>query len=449
MGASLTYPLIEGYTGQSILAWDQHRAITVEEFLGDTSAVAAALPEAGYLVNVCEDRYWFLVAFAAALSRGIPNLLPHNRTPATLAEVRDRYPGAVFASDQDQPEPGQIGLNIPNTARRGTARPFEVPAIAAAQTAAIVFTSGSTGSPKPNVKTWGSMVQIARRTAQRFDLAAGKPASIIATVPQQHMYGLETSIMLPTQHGHAFHRGKPFFPEDVRVALNSAPAPRVLITTPVHLRACLADGVALPELKLIVSATAPLPVELAAQAEDRYGTHVREIYGWSEAGSVASRRTRTDGSWRVFDGSTITRDEDNGRFLLNADFYPAPVPFEDVIEQNSETEFRLVGRSLDMINVAGKRVSLGDLNFKVCAVPGVRDAAFYLPNDSDNVVARLAAFVVAPGLSEKDILEPLRASLDAVFLPRPLIFVDRLPRNETGKLPLNQLDALWKTHRPK
>jgi len=50
-------------------------------------------------------------------------------------------------------------------------------------------------------------------------------------------------------------------------------------------------------------------------------------------------------------------------------------------------------------------------------------------------VNRLAALVVAPGLREADVLAALRASIDPVFLPRPLRCVDKLPRNATGKLP--------------
>jgi acyl-coenzyme A synthetase/AMP-(fatty) acid ligase len=447
MGAGSAFPLIAGFATGAIVAREPQRAITIDEFLSAAAAVAEQLPDVPCVINVCEDRYWFLVAFAAALWRGVPNLLPHNRTPATLADVRDRYPGAIFASDQQQPDARLAGLDVRTAAARAVARNTPAPAIAAAQTAAIVFTSGSTGTPKPNVKTWGSMVHIARRTAQRFGLGTGRAASIVATVPQQHMYGLETSILLPIQHGHAFHGGKPFYPEDVRSALENVPAPRVLVTTPVHLRACLAEAVTLPAIELIISATAPLPVELAAQAEDRFGAPVCEIYGWSEAGSVATRRTRTDTGWRVFDDSTIALDATTGRFALNAACYPAPVLFEDVIEPRSDTEFRLVGRSQDMINVAGKRVSLGDLNTRICAIPGVRDAAFYLPGDGDDVVGRLAAFVVAPDVSPDAILDALRASVDAVFLPRPLIFLDRLPRNETGKLPLQQLDKLWQAHR--
>jgi acyl-coenzyme A synthetase/AMP-(fatty) acid ligase len=45
------------------------------------------------------------------------------------------------------------------------------------------------------------------------------------------------------------------------------------------------------------------------------------------------------------------------------------------------------------------------------------------------------AFVVAPGVARGVLVAALRARIDAVFLPRPLYFVDALPRNATGKLP--------------
>jgi acyl-coenzyme A synthetase/AMP-(fatty) acid ligase len=48
---------------------------------------------------------------------------------------------------------------------------------------------------------------------------------------------------------------------------------------------------------------------------------------------------------------------------------------------------------------------------------------------------RLSAFVVAPGLAPEALIEELRKRIDPAFLPRPLAFVDALPRNATGKLP--------------
>jgi acyl-coenzyme A synthetase/AMP-(fatty) acid ligase len=87
-----------------------------------------------------------------------------------------------------------------------------------------------------------------------------------------------------------------------------------------------------------------------------------------------------------------------------------------------------------MVNIAGKRTSLASLNHHLNAIPGVRDGVFLMPDDDDGAVTRPLAFVVAPGLNSEDILGALRKSVDTVFLPRPLYFVDELPRNTTGKL---------------
>jgi len=63
---------------------------------------------------------------------------------------------------------------------------------------------------------------------------------------------------------------------------------------------------------------------------------------------------------------------------------------------------------------------------------------FTLDADAGSV-CRLAALVVAPALSEAQILAALRAAVDPVFLPRPLRIVSALPRNGTGKLPRDAL----------
>ncbi|GAH81891.1 unnamed protein product, partial [marine sediment metagenome] len=55
------------------------------------------------------------------------------------------------------------------------------------------------------------------------------------------------------------------------------------------------------------------------------------------------------------------------------------------------------------------------------------------------------AVVVAPGLSAAELAEQLRRRIDAVFMPRPLLFVDSLPRNDTGKLPHDSLRAIAAT----
>lgn len=102
-----------------------------------------------------------------------------------------------------------------------------------------------------------------------------------------------------------------------------------------------------------------------------------------------------------------------------------------------------------MVNIAGKRSSLGYLNHILMSVPGVQDGAFCLPaHNAVGDVSRLAAFVVAPQLNSRQILAALRAHIDPVFLPRPIVFVDLLPRNETGKIAATAMDALIARHFP-
>ena len=76
-----------------------------------------------------------------------------------------------------------------------------VPRFPAGQVAAIAFTSGSTGQPMPQAKTWGTLVRSVRGAGSALGIRALGPAGLVGTVPHQHMYGLESVILLSLQHG--------------------------------------------------------------------------------------------------------------------------------------------------------------------------------------------------------------------------------------------------------
>jgi acyl-coenzyme A synthetase/AMP-(fatty) acid ligase len=124
------------------------------------------------------------------------------------------------------------------------------------------------------------------------------------------------------------------------------------------------------------------------------------------------------------------------------------VSLADIVSLSHEgRHFRLHGRHADLLEIAGKRASLGDLTRRLLAVPGVRDGVVFQLEGGDALdVHRIAALAVAPGLDEHAILDALRRAIDPVFLPRPLRLVDALPRNETGKLPRAALLALLGVH---
>ena len=277
-------------------------------------------------------------------------------------------------------------------------------------------------------------------------VADDAPVWILATVPPQHTYGMEFSVLLPLIAGMAVHAARPLFPADIARALAELPAPRVLVSTPVHLRALVESPQQFPETALIVSATAPLDRALAQAVETKLGGRLLEIFGSTETCAFASRRTAHDEFWQLHSGVRLEPAAEGT--LVEAPWHPQPILLQDRVELRGTTEFRVQGRNTDLIEVAGKRASLADLTRRVLAIDGVQDAVVFQPGaESVATIRRVAALVVAPGLTAAQIQERLAATIDPAFLPRPLVLVDALPRNELGKLPREQLLAALKALR--
>jgi acyl-coenzyme A synthetase/AMP-(fatty) acid ligase len=426
------YPLIHRQSENDPFGWDDQKPVSIDRFLTDVFFLSKKLPDRHQLLNLCQNRYRFLVGFAAALVKQQTNILPPNKTFKGLQTIVSQFPEAYCLTDDKTLKiPGISLLQFPSeTAPLATS--LQVPEIAAAHTAAIAFTSGSTGTPQPHLKSWRSLVTIARNTGHRLVPENLKETTVIATVPPQHMYGLETSIMLPLQHNVVLHGGHPFFPEDIREALESVPKNRILIATPIHLKACVETSIKFPEISLIVSATAPLTKELAQTAEQMFDTKVYEIYGCTEAGSLATRRTTSGNAWRLLDGINLTGNDD--QCYIDAGYLPEPVKLPDIVKNDPTGLFELQGRSADLVNIGGKRASLGELNHHLNEITGVADGSFFVPPQNDANNNRLTAFIVAKDLREEDILQALRQQLDPVFLPRPIYFVESLPRTSSGKV---------------
>ena len=427
--SGLLLPLLENADLARVFAWRGGMPISAGQFIGEAQALARLLPAAHYAVNLCEDRYRFLVAFCAVALAGQTNLLPSSRAPQTVAETLHAYPGSYALSERSLESAPSRQFVLPENIETPAAT--HVPAIAAQHTIAIAFTSGSTGQPKANSKTWGSFCASSALNAQL--LCADAAPNIVATVPPQHMYGLELSVLLPLRSHAAVLVGQPFFPADIAHALHAVPAPRVLVTTPVHLRALLLAAPALPELAAIVRATAPLDAALASAAESRYATRVIEVFGSTETCVIAHRRTASTEPWQLYTGISLHPQPDGT--MVEAPHFAAPTLLQDIVELLPEQRFRLCGRNGDLLEIAGKRASLGDLTRRVLAIPGVEDAAVFALESDASGVKRVAALVVAPQLREAEVLATLRQAIDPVFLPRPLRCVSALPRNAAGKLP--------------
>lgn len=422
--------------GDELIAYSRSGPITVGRFLAEVHWLADQLPEARYVINLAPDRYSFLLAFSAALIRGQCTLMPPNQQPQTLAQTAERYQGCyVFAGKKVVAGIGHCVHVEPPLSLRATE---SVPKIPDEQLAVIVFTSGSTGESSPNLKYWSTLRHGTAANIQllfeNMKVPQEAPLAIIATVPAQHMWGFEMSVLLPLFFNAAISDQTPFFPQQIAEVLRDLPAPRLLVSSPIHLKA-LHKGVSeSPMIDYILSATAPMPLQLAAELAKQFNASVTDVFGCSESGIIAARDAMCDEPWTLANAFSLESAADGT--LIKAAHLPAPVPFPDIVELCSPSTFRWRGRSQDMINIAGKRGSLADLNQRLAEIEGVDDGAIFLPEED---ATRLAALVVSATLQPSDILAKLRGTTDPVFLPRPIYMVDKLPRSATGKLPRKAL----------
>lgn len=436
-------PLISGRGLDDVLAWRPTGPVTVREFLADAQAVSVVLPAGDGVINLCEDRYHFAVLFAACLLSGKTSLQPASHSAETLQRLALDRPGSFGVVDGAFESGGLTCVDFPDLTALARPGVVAIPTVDADRVVAILFTSGSTGLPQPHAKTWGRLVQNGRAEAVGLGLLE-RPPVLVGTVPAQHSYGFESTFLMALHGGCSFWSGKPFYPQDVVDALNAVPRPRMLVTTPYHLSALLASDLLWPALDTCLSATAPLGAELAARAEARSGAPVHEIYGSTESGQLACRRTTEGPLWQLLPG--VVLEQENDTTHAREGHVEGRVPLSDIIELKDAGRFLLHGRHADLVNIAGKRSSLAYLNHQLCAIEGVRDGAFFLPDDTAEAaggITRLTAFVVAPGLSAQALQRELRQRIDRVFQPRPLVFVDALPRNSTGKLLRTTLQALY------
>jgi acyl-coenzyme A synthetase/AMP-(fatty) acid ligase len=397
--------------------------------MAEVLALAADLPDCRHVINLHTDRYLYLRAFCAALVRGQCTLMPPNRKAHTLQQLQALYDDTLVVG-----EAGAEPLNLSKTAAAA-------PDISDELHAAIAFTSGSTGSPTPNLKYWRSLREGAISNARMVIDAASDTISMVATVPPQHMWGMETSIMLPLFADIAVSYAMPFYPQDIADTLQRLPGPRMLVSSPIHLDTFMKSGVECQGIDKIITATAPLSRQLAADLEERFNTRVQDVFGCSESGILATRRTSLEDVWRYSDTFELTLMDDGVN--IAAPHLSEDVLLPDIVELLPDARFRWIGRRQDMVNIAGKRGSLADLNFRLQEIDGVVDGVIFEPATGTGRQGRLAALVVAPDRSVSDILGALNEKVETVFLPRPLLKVATLPRQETGKLALKAVQALF------
>lgn len=429
---------------------DSPHGWTWREIHSAACALAADIGDESAIGNFCDSRAAFLIALLAALRRGARLVLPPSSGQAEIAAMVGAPAAPLIVVDSHP-----VLQGLPESARgrllrfepRGASREASALAWASPPGAQAIrlYTSGSTGTPQAQDRTIGQLVVGSRALTaawtEHLDGDVDTLAGLVCSVPSQHMFGLEMATMLPLVHGVPVREGQPLLPADVCSAFAALDGGGIWIATPLHLRAMARAGARLPNCRLVVSSTMPLAPDLAAEVESLCKAPVVEIYGSTETGALATRRTALESSWRPLRGVRLAPGEEDT--AVRGEHFMSPRRLGDRIELEPGGSFRLTGRQADMIKVAGRRASLAALNLLVASIPELGDAVLFQPADG-GPTARLVLVHAGAALERRAVEALLRNRIDAVFLPRAIVRVDRLPRTTTGKLPLPALESVYR-----
>jgi acyl-coenzyme A synthetase/AMP-(fatty) acid ligase len=390
------------------------------------------------------DAYMGAVGLLALILAGAEVIVPPNNGPSSVVALTGVWDLVVG----DGPRP-DLASHFMLSRSRGEGFPLSA---LDPETRLSFFTSGSTGRPQRVEKRLRHLEQEAAAVEALLGPVVPTAATIEATVPHQHVYGLTFRILWPLATGRAFRSQMHALWEEVLPCLGPATA---LITSPAHLGRI--DGVAPlaadKRPSLVLSAGAPLSDAAAVMAASVLGRAVTEIFGSTETGAIAwRRRDAGDRPWRPLPGVEIASSPE-GLLAVRAAHVPqAYATGADRISIEPDGGLRFHGRVDEIVKVEATRVSLVEVERQLCRLNEVEEAAVILLGGS---VGELAAVVVpsasgARALTGTDpfrfarrLREALASAQPAAGLPRRWRFVDRLPVDPLGKRRASDLAALF------
>lgn len=426
------------------VAWRGDRTWTLGHLREDVSALYSWLsvrPEARWALCF-EDSYRFLVALLAALYAGkTPIILGHYRL-SLLAEQRALFDGVLCDRHFSWDGPLHIVASEP---QRNDITPRHLPSLSD-DAKVTLFTSGSTGHPKRIIKSIAALDAEAALLAQRF-AGALKGCRVVASVVPLHLYGLTFRIFLPMAFGLPLHAATIAYAEQL-TALD-AQHRYLFISSPAFLKR-LDTRLAAPAVAQVVSAGGMLPWRDARQTHDWLQVWPDEIYGSTETGILAWRhRDQDDIAWLPFPGVCFTQEEEAYRVTSPLIADPAGLLLDDILHFTPEQRFHLMGRHGRVIKIEEKRISLHDVERRVLALDGVRDAAA-LPVMRGGRLYIGVLLVLDDARRqgwdhtvERAWRRALRPWLEPVAIPRFWRVVDDIPVNSMNKRIDAQLQELF------
>ncbi|HWT54902.1 MAG TPA: AMP-binding protein [Rhodocyclaceae bacterium] len=382
-----------------------------------------------------DDAEVFVLWLLALLAAGKQIVIPPNFQPGTLEQLAIRCDATAGNVD--------IGT-LPLTSAMAEN-------IAAASIE--LYTSGSSGESKCIIKTPDQLEREVSTLEAQWGATTGA-ASVVATVPHHHIYGLLFRLLWPLAAGRPFDTVQCIHPDTLqqRIALLGD---TVLVASPAQL-ARMPQLIELEKIapwpRRVFSSGGPLPLRAAEALRGHCGSAPIEVYGSTETGGMAWR-DQTEGEWWTPFPGIALESETNGA-LVHSPFLAPNIAHRlgDAIELSQDGRFKLLGRTDRIVKVEEKRLSLPDMEYRMQEHPWVAQAAAVLLSGVRQSIG-MAVALTAEGKTaltlrgRQDMRAQLREHLaqyfDAVLLPRYWRYLDALPYTPQGKLPAAALLTLF------
>ncbi|MCC7373124.1 MAG: acyl--CoA ligase [Verrucomicrobiales bacterium] len=315
-----------------------------------------------------------------------------------------------------------------------------------------------------HVKTTSATTRAARPVAFTAAQLAADPANIVATmglrpewpnlgaISLAHSYGFSNLVLPLLLHGIPLVLVGSKLPEAVRRAGSELPS-LTLAAVPSLWRAWHDADAIPPGTRLAISAGAPLPLALEQECFRERQLKIHNFYGATECGGIAYDRSevpREDAAWigHAMSGVELAIDAEGCLRVhgpnVASGYWPhsesslGPGWFQttDQVELGRDGSVRFLGRSSEVINVAGRKVVPEEIERVLQEHPAVRQCVVLgVPRRGVEHGERIVAVVVAEDGVRREALEVfLSARLPEWQRPGDWLFVEDLMTNARGKV---------------
>jgi long-chain acyl-CoA synthetase len=311
----------------------------------------------------------------------------------------------------------------------------------------LKWTSGTSSQARLVAFTAAQLAADADRIVSAMGLRPDWPN--LGVISLAHSYGFSNLVLPLLLHGIPLILAPSPLPEAVRRAASNAPAV-TLAGVPALWRAWHEGGGIAPQIRLAISAGAPLPVNLEQAVFQSSGLKIHNFYGASECGGIAydaGAEPRVDAAFvgTILPGVEASLNEEGCLKIRGAavgqTYWPGPSPSlcagtfqtSDLAELLAGSVF-LRGRVGDVINIAGRKVSPEIIERALLAHPQVRECLVFGAPSQDEQRAEMIVAIVVSSASESQLKQFLLETLPAWQLPRCWRFFKSLSSGPRGKI---------------